>query len=208
MYPSKTEDKSNIAYIFFVVMASLLILILSVARASLQISAQENDGDLVRVQNVQLTVFNIDGSTEPVNYKLPNVGMLPNNPFYAFKALRDWLWINMSRSSLDKSKITLLVADKKIMEARILFKDNAPGPALEAANEALSKLGNVVSEIAKVEGNVDEVNQIKVQIRNAGLAYKEIATEGKDSFSMDTDKYNKLITDLDNWNESQAKKEE
>lgn len=203
MYLPKTNEPMSFVFTFLALCFGGLILFVSIARAGLEIMAQGNNTDKVRVNLVNFVITNDDGSTEPVSYKLPEINMLPTSSFYGFKYIRDWLWINLSRTPLEKSKVLLLVADKKIAESSALFIDNLPNQAMDAATEALVKLKYAQRETNNIKKNTDEVKQLNLQIVRAGLAYKEILQGVRNTFEVDINMYNNLISDLDAWNESQ-----
>lgn len=203
MYLPKTNEPMSFVFTFLALCFGGLILFVSIARAGLEIMAQGNNTDKVRVNLVNFVITNDDGSTEPVSYKLPEINMLPTSSFYGFKYIRDWLWINLSRTPLEKSKVLLLVADKKIAESSALFIDNLPNQAMDAATEALVKLKYAQRETNNIKKNTDEVKQLNLQIVRAGLAYKEILQGARNTFEVDINMYNNLISDLDAWNESQ-----
>lgn len=58
-----------------------------------------------------------------VDYELPYPGrILPDNPFWPVKALRDKLWLMVVANPTKKAELKLLFADKRVTAARILFE--------------------------------------------------------------------------------------
>jgi hypothetical protein len=73
------------------------------------------------------------------SYMLPYPGILPDNPLYKIKLLRDKIWIAITKDPVKKSRLYLLFADKKIAAAKALAQKNeftlARNIALKGENE-------------------------------------------------------------------------
>lgn len=50
----------------------------------------------------------------PVQYDLPYPGMLPNNPLYVVKQIRDWILDKLIMDPLKKTEFYILQADKRL----------------------------------------------------------------------------------------------
>lgn len=72
-------------------------------------------------------------------YMLPYPGILPDNPLYKIKVLRDKIWIAITQDPVKKARLYLLFADKKIAMAKALAQKNkftlARDSALKGENE-------------------------------------------------------------------------
>lgn len=53
-------------------------------------------------------------------YTLPYPGILPDNPFYKIKVLRDKIWLSLIYDPAKKAHLYLLFADKKLAAAKLL----------------------------------------------------------------------------------------
>lgn len=186
----------------FVVALGLVLVFVSITRASLDILAKEIDEDAIKNRYLEFTIRYGDGETEPANYNLPEVGMLPNNPFYGFKKIRDWMWLNLS-SGVNKSKLAILMADKKMTEAGQLFLANQNRTAIEAGIEAMDKLEYANSLLAANPQPDDNTRFLRKQVLQAGYAYMEIARLGAKNFDLDQVKYNGLLERIESWNQKQ-----
>ena len=62
--------------------------------------------------------INVEG--KKVDYNLPYPGILPDNPLYSVKSLRDKLWLFFIRDYTKKSELLLLFSDKKTAMAQEL----------------------------------------------------------------------------------------
>src|SRR5258708_761725 len=59
-----------------------------------------------------------------INYELPYPGgILPDNFLWPVKALRDRAWVSLSLNPLKKAQVLLLLSNKRLNSAEILFKD-------------------------------------------------------------------------------------
>src|SRR5258706_9333966 len=62
-----------------------------------------------------------------VDYQLPDPGtVLPDNPLWAVKVMRDRLWLFITTDPYQKAEMKLLFADKRLGSAKILFEQNKP----------------------------------------------------------------------------------
>jgi len=53
-------------------------------------------------------------SPAPVQYELPYPGMLPNNPLYVFKQIRDWILDKLIMDPVKKTEFYILQGDKRL----------------------------------------------------------------------------------------------
>lgn len=188
----------------FVVLIGLVILFVSVARAGLNLMAQDGEMDSLRNEEVKFLVTFEDGETASGTYKLPQAGMLPNNVFYGFKKVRDYIWMLLSGGE-GKIKLSVLMADKKIAEFQKLTKKGEQGLAIESGNEAMDKLEYANGLVMGAKNADAQSKQMRKQILWAGLAYGEIFHRNEKEFQIDSEKYTKLLTRIDGWNKQQEK---
>lgn len=195
----------GILYRFLIVSFGLVIVLVSMARAGLEIIANENTGADTRNDEVNYYVRFDDGETMSGTYKLPETGMLADDPFYGIKKVREWLWMTFS-SGKNKIKVALLLADKGMAEAKELVAKDKYDLAVETGNEAMDKLQYADKLINANKVADDQVKQIHYQMFWAGFAYKEIFIAPKEVLNYDLEKYTKLITRINDWNKEQEKK--
>ncbi|HET9946661.1 MAG TPA: hypothetical protein VFQ63_01220 [Patescibacteria group bacterium] len=112
----------------------------------------------------------------PVNYSLPYPGILPDNPLYLFKALRDRLVSWFIADHKQQAAFDLLQADKRVAAAFSLSKEPKPDSTLIL--QTISKGENYFSEslgkvsAAKREG--EDINGLLGQMENAAKKHLEI----------------------------------
>lgn len=190
------------------VVIGVVILTVSVVKASLDIDAKERDNNNLSSTPISFSVIKDDGAIESYSYNIPEVSMLPSNPLYGFKRVRDYLWTMLASGPINKSKITLLIADKKISEAKSLAAGSQLRYALESATEALNQLKYAHKLVSSVQIETDELRQLDTRIYEAGLAYKEIIKPIGETFDVDITKFNQLVNDIDKWNEERRQEKE
>ncbi|MFA5828349.1 MAG: DUF5667 domain-containing protein [Candidatus Shapirobacteria bacterium] len=198
---------SRMAYMVVSLLLGVVILVVSMARAGLEIMAVEGNEETLRNDPIKFVIVNDEFEKEEYFYKLPEAGMLPTNPFYGFKKVRDFLWVKFSSGSIKKAKVQLLVADKRMAEAKILLEDNRSKVGLEASQEAFDALKLAEISISGVQEETDDSRQMQSRIFKAGFAYMQILKTSENSFELDTSKYNQLIKELDEWNQKQKSQE-
>lgn len=193
------------------ILLGFFVLFLSLTRASLEIVATDNETGDLKKDPINITIVYSDGQTEETSYKFPEVNTLPTHPFYGFKKVRDWLWLTLTSGPAKKAKLILLFADKKIAESRLLFANNQPQAALDAAEEGVSQLQKAKTTLDSVVATSQNRNQLldlRNEIFKAGFAYRQILESKGSTFDIDTRVYQEIIKTLDDWNEVQKTEKE
>lgn len=62
------------------------------------------------------------GFVSPVEYYLPYHGMLPDHRLWPLKAVRDKVWVELTRDPIKRAQLLLLFSDKRLGMAEELFK--------------------------------------------------------------------------------------
>lgn len=103
-----------------------------------------------------------------VNYDLAFPGkVLPDNPLWPVKALRDRVWLATTTSHTRKAELLLLLADKRISASHTFFVENKP----EVGYETLLKAEHYLSLAGeKMKQNSDEGLDQRDFIRQLALA--------------------------------------
>lgn len=71
-----------------------------------------------------------------VEYYLPYPGILPDNPLYKLKAIRDQLQLWTTFDPIKKAQVQLFLSDKRINAARVLIEGGKRGLAVTTATKA------------------------------------------------------------------------
>lgn len=196
---------SKIIRNILVICFGLAILFVSVARTGLNLLAQGNGIDEVKKSEVKFLKTFEDGEKIEGTYKLPEPGMLPSNGLYGFKNFRDVLWLMFSQG-IEKPKVTLLIADKKLVEFVKLTENGNRELAIESGNEAIDKLKYASDLLQSAKITDTQSKQLRTQVLWAGLAYYEVISRNESEFQIENEKYRNLLTRIDVWNKEQEKK--
>ncbi len=97
----------------------------------------------------------VDATQEHVTYVLPYPGILPDNPLYFFKVIRDRLLDLATRDNVKKAELYLLFSDKRIAMAQDLAQKAKDKLALDTAMKAeeyFQQIPKLVTD-AKKEGS-------------------------------------------------------
>lgn len=185
-------------------MLAMTILFVSLAKASLITTIRKEKENKLRKIPIRLLTKNESGEVELYFYYLPEVRTLPISPLYKIKKIRDYLWISFCRQKNEKARMALLLADKKIAEAQILFINSYPKMAMSAAEDGVEKLMYAGWLWDGLEKNEQVV--LGGKIYRAGLAYEKVLARAKGAADVDQEKYEQIIKQLNTWNEKQKKK--
>jgi len=184
---------------FGLLILGLVILFISTTRASLDLFKNEDRENEIRNNPLTFRMINKNGEVEQQTYKLTNAGLLPNSPFYGIKLIRDGIWLVLSQDQ-KKTRVALLLGDKRMIEAKNLLNIGNEKLAIKTANAAIDKL-----EYANyLNNNADE--QLQKQIFLAGFAYREILKTRDKIEDVNNQNWIKLIQRINDWNKKMVEK--
>ncbi len=212
MSPSTSRNQR----LFSVVLSSLLLLLavlilfislvratLSQVRGSLTPTSYKNT--LLTLNIAQINASDAPSDEQVVNYNLPSPGILPTNPFYGFKRIRDYFWILFTRESIARGKLELMMADKKLSEANALIPDGKVRHGYESLDDSLRYLDESYTSVKSAVDKPEERNQLLLQIRNAGIAYEQIINNmGSSVTNPEEDKKDIMLEKIRTWNDARA----
>lgn len=102
-------------------------------------------------------------SAKKINYELPYPGLLPDNPLYFLRIIRDKTVGFLIADPLKKAEFNLLQADKRLNAGIYLFNKN--------------KISLAVSTISKAENYFEEALQKTKEARKESMKIIEIANK-------------------------------
>lgn len=149
----------NILLVFFILIGSLILFPLIDLRAQSQTQS-----------------LNLDD--QKVIYQLPYPGILPDNPLYFFKQIRDSLNIFITRDSLKKADLYLNLADKHMAIALKMAEKGREKIAiteLQESEELFGKIPNLLID-SKKQG-VSPSNDMIIKLYQSNGKHQEIITE-------------------------------
>ena len=125
---------------------------------------------------------NVSTPSSAIDYSLPYPGILPDNPLYFLKALRDRTISFFISDPLKKAEFNLLMADVRLNAAQYLF---AKGEAkYSLAETTVSKAENyffnslVMLNTAKQQGT--QVDDFSAKLINASKKHQQVIKELED----------------------------
>lgn len=77
----------------------------------------------------------VEIKAKDIEYTLAYPGILPDNPLYALKELRNGMWVFFTRDNLKKAELLLLFSDKKANAALLLSQKGKWDLAIESMTE-------------------------------------------------------------------------
>ena len=161
------------------------ILLVSISRASLEIMNKEEREGKLRTEPVIISDIEI--------YKLPQSWVLLDNKYYWLKEIRNWTWQKFSFRDENKIQLFLILADKKIYEARALSQKGGKDLAIKSIEKAINKLKYANKLVNKIENKEIIKKQFAKQIEKMTDVYKKIIEEMGKNDKIDEQKYMLLL---------------
>lgn len=113
--------------------------------------------------------------TPQINYELPYPGLLPDNPLYVLRVIRDKTIGFLISDPLKKAEFDLLQADKRLNAGIYLFNSAKSGTVQNPTKQNENKMKLAVSTVSKAE------NYFEQAIGKMG----EAKTQGKDTVGIE-----------------------
>lgn len=154
------------------------------------------------VEGQQTSVETVTQATPSSEYMLPYPGMLPDNPLYTLKVLRDKIYDFFTRDPVKKTQFKLLMADKRMNMAKILSQQKGNNSlASDTIVDAVSYYNDAVNIFLLIDSKQVSTNGLDPHLKEAGKAYQSIITNYIQTFeSVDaeklTDAYNVVVSNF------------
>jgi len=103
--------------------------------------------------------------------------ILPDNPLWFLKVVRDKIWLGITTDLSKKAELNLLFADKRLVSSRMLFEKNKPELALSTLTKAEKYLEKAANneEASRKEGG--DTSNLLLRLANASLKHTEVVNE-------------------------------
>lgn len=109
-----------------------------------------------------------------VEYQLPSAGRVnPSHPLWPLEVLRDKLWLALTSNPLKKAQINLLLADKRLSSALLLFPNN-PSQAVSTSAKAELYLLEAFDYTVKAKQQGMDVNEILDRLSRSSLKHRAV----------------------------------
>ncbi len=86
-----------------------------------------------------------------IEYNLPYPGILPDNPLYSLKTLRDKILIFFTSDGIKKAQLNLLLSDKRLMMGEILWEKGNTELSISTITKAEKYLLNTSLELVALK---------------------------------------------------------
>ena len=183
---------------FFLILISLTILFWSLVSAGYEKLKSDIRNNVLRNVPIEYVKEFSDGAKIKMVYKVPESNLEPGDMGYLLKKFRDHLWILLSRTPKEKAEVYLLMAEKRMFETTELIKNGKNNDLItKTLDDSIYNLMEAKKNLFEENKKDPDFSRIEMQINQAGLAYEDIVK----SFSYKNEKINKIINDLENWNE-------
>lgn len=113
---------------------------------------------------------------QKVNYSLPYPGLLPNNPLYILKAIRDRVISFLIADPKRKAEFDLLQADKRLSAGMYLLQagQNQGGLAVETISKGENYFFMAISETKTAQKQGENITDIVSRLENASLKHQQV----------------------------------
>ncbi len=112
-----------------------------------------------------------------IDYQLPYPGLLPDNPLYVFKEMRDNMQVMTAPGPLEKSKAQLQIADKNMAAAVELSakgKHQLAGERIAKAQQFIAKIiATMTSQATTAKVSQDQRTDFKTTLSKANMKHRE-----------------------------------
>ncbi len=111
-----------------------------------------------------------------VNYELAYPGMLPDNPFYVLKVIRDGVVKMLINDPFKRAKFSLLNSDKRIFAGKLLLdkgKDALALETIEKSNNYLDDTLRAVRDLKKQNPKSPDIEPFLQQMKASGQKHRE-----------------------------------
>lgn len=171
--------------VFILIIASFILLITPVCVVSYAQEEVIETDTLIGSENTSTDSAPI---TKNVNYELPYPGMLPDNPFYFLKAIRDNIIKMLINDDLKRAKFSLLNAEKRMFAGKLLVdkgKDELAIETISKSNNYLIDTVNAINKYSKSHPKSTDIKPFMLQVDMAILKHQEIMSNLKQHIDKD-----------------------
>lgn len=112
-----------------------------------------------------------------INYELPYPGMLPDNPFYFLKAIRDGVVKMLINDDMTKARFSLENASKRMFAARLLVekgKDELAVTTISKGNNYFVDALDAVNKAIKDDRKNPDIQPFLQEFKSATIKHQEI----------------------------------
>lgn len=128
--------------------------------------------------------FTVSGEATPsaepkVDYYLPYPGILPDNPLYKIKMIRDRVWLWLTPEPVGRTEKLLLYADKRVGAGKALIEGGQVPLGISTILKGEKYLERAILEAEKAQRQGVEIRDLAERLEKATLGHAEILTNLK-----------------------------
>lgn len=114
-------------------------------------------------------------SITTIDYQLPFPGrILPDNPLWVFKALRDRVWFAITTNPLKKAELALLFSDKRLESGKSLLIGRKPDIALSTLAKGEKYLEIAAGQEAAARKEGMDTSAFLIKLATSALKHRQI----------------------------------
>lgn len=113
----------------------------------------------------------------PVQYQLPYPGILPDNPLYPLKTIRDRIMIMLISDPLKKAEFDLNAADKRVSAGMYLFEKGKVAEAETVISKGENYFEDALSKATEAKKQGMHTTEIVVKLLAASAKHAEVLRE-------------------------------
>jgi hypothetical protein len=108
-----------------------------------------------------------------VNYELPYPGLLPDNPLYFLRVIRDKTIEFLISDPLKKAEFYLLQADKRLNAGIFLFNKGKIPLSISTISKAENYFSQALDKVGEVKSQKKSVSEIEGRMKDAAEKYEQ-----------------------------------
>lgn len=118
---------------------------------------------------------NLNSEPSKIDYQFPSAGrVLPDNPLWTLKALRDKVWYLVTPSLLKKAELALLFSDKRLVASKKLLENKKPDIAISTLTKGEKYLETAVAQEKLARRGGYDTSAFLFKLATAALKHYEI----------------------------------
>jgi hypothetical protein len=118
----------------------------------------------------------VQETIETISYTLPYPGILPDNPLYSIKMIRDRIVLFLISDKIKRSQFNLLQADKRLQAGVYLFQKDAnkTSLALSTISKGQNYFVDAINDATDVQKEKKEVGSLINELQTATRKHREV----------------------------------
>lgn len=108
-----------------------------------------------------------------VDYYFPSPGILPDNPFWGIKVLRDKIWLAVTFDHIKRARLELLFADKRVVMGEQLMQKGKSSLATSTTQKAEQYLLDTYREVTQEDQAKPDTLDLYTTLAKSSLRHRE-----------------------------------